>query len=128
VRRPIRSAASRGYFYGATVTLEGECVFRPLPPHDRVIINPGSKTPFSLGIYESTSYNANYNYNYDEGFAAVPDFGGSSFGFIPGRKHFVVIAPGTKATCAPCAARSPEPARLSQRASERLSLGEGRAS
>jgi len=27
-------------------------------------------------------------YNYDEGFAAVPDFGGSSFGFIPGRKHF----------------------------------------
>jgi hypothetical protein len=63
-------------------------VFRPLPPHDRVIIYPGSKTPLSLGIYESTSYNANYNYNYAEGFAAVPDFGGRSFGFIPGRKHF----------------------------------------
>jgi hypothetical protein len=73
-------------FYGATVTLEeGVRVFRPLPPHDRVIINPGSKTPLSLGIYESNSYNANYNYNYDEGF---PDFGGGSFGFLPGRKHF----------------------------------------
>ncbi|HEU0060005.1 MAG TPA: hypothetical protein VFR19_09035 [Hyphomicrobiaceae bacterium] len=73
-------------FYGATVTLEeGVRVFRPLPPHDRVIINPGSKTPLSLGIYESNNYNANYNYNYDEGFAAVPDFGGSNFGFIPGR-------------------------------------------
>ena len=76
-------------FYGATVTLEeGVRVFRPLPPHDRVIINPGSKTPLSLGIYESNSYNANYNYNYDEGFTAVPDFGGSNFGFIPGRKQF----------------------------------------
>ena len=75
-------------FYGATVTLEeGVRVFRPLPPHDRVIINPGSKTPLSLGIYESNSYNANYNYNYDEGFAAVPDFGGSSVGFMPGRKQ-----------------------------------------
>ena len=73
-------------FYGATVTLEeGVRVVRPLPPHDRVIINPGSKTPLSLGIYESNNYNANYNYNYDEGFAAVPDFGGNNFGFIPGR-------------------------------------------
>jgi len=73
------------------VTLEeGVRVFRPLPPHDRVIINSGSKTPPSLGIYESNSYNANYNYNYnyDDEFTAVPDFGGSSFGFIPGRQHF----------------------------------------
>jgi hypothetical protein len=76
-------------FYGAAVTLEeGVRVFRPLPPHDRVIINPGSKTPLSLGIYESNNYNANYNYNYDEGIAAVSDFDGGNFGFIPGRKHF----------------------------------------
>jgi hypothetical protein len=47
-------------FYGATVTLEeGVRVFRPLPPHERVIINPGSKTPLSLGIYESQNYNTN---------------------------------------------------------------------
>ena len=76
-------------FYGATVTLEeGVRVFRPLPPHERVIINPGSKTPLSLGIYESRSYNANYNYNYDEGFVDVPDLDGGNFGFFAGRKHF----------------------------------------
>jgi hypothetical protein len=29
-------------FYGATVSIEeGVRVFRPLPPHDRVIVNPG---------------------------------------------------------------------------------------
>ena len=34
-------------FYGATVTIEdGVRVFRPLPPHDRIIIvNPGGTTP-----------------------------------------------------------------------------------
>ena len=38
-------------FYGATVTLEeGVRVFRPLPRHDRVIINPAGRTPLSLGI------------------------------------------------------------------------------
>ena len=31
-------------FYGATVTVEeGVRVFRPLPPHDRVIINPDAQ-------------------------------------------------------------------------------------
>jgi hypothetical protein len=75
-------------FYGATVTLEeGVREFKPLPPHDRVIINPGSKTPLSLGICASNSYNANYSYKCDEGFSAVPDFGGGC-GFLPGRKHF----------------------------------------
>ena len=35
-------------FYGATVTIEaGVRVFRPLPPHDRVIINPGNATPLT---------------------------------------------------------------------------------
>jgi hypothetical protein len=43
-------------FYGATVTLEeGVRVFRPLPPHDRVIINPNN-TPVYLGFSESHSY------------------------------------------------------------------------
>ena len=38
-------------FYGATVTVErGVRVFRPLPPHDRVIINPGGQTPLSLNV------------------------------------------------------------------------------
>lgn len=38
-------------FYGATISLEaGVRVFRPLPPHDRVIINPGNRTPLNLTI------------------------------------------------------------------------------
>lgn len=49
-------------FYGATVTLEeGVRVFRPLPHHDRVIINPGGRTPLSL------SFEENRTYNYDRG-------------------------------------------------------------
>ena len=42
-------------FYGATVTVEeGVRVFRPLPPHDRIIINPGNATP--IGIDVGTGY------------------------------------------------------------------------
>jgi hypothetical protein len=38
-------------FYGATVTMEaGVRVFRPLPPHDRVIINPGNATPINIEV------------------------------------------------------------------------------
>ena len=37
-------------FYGATVTIEeGVRVFRPLPHHDRVIINPNN-TPVTLEV------------------------------------------------------------------------------
>jgi hypothetical protein len=44
-------------FYGATVTLEsGVRVFRALPPHSKVIINPGGRTPLSLGFDESRNY------------------------------------------------------------------------
>ena len=47
-------------FYGATVTLEeGVRVFRPLPRHDRVIINPGGQTPLSLGYYKLRNYSFN---------------------------------------------------------------------
>jgi hypothetical protein len=36
-------------FYGATVSVEeGVRVFRPLPSHDRVIINPGYGAPVGL--------------------------------------------------------------------------------
>jgi hypothetical protein len=39
-------------FYGATVTLEeGVRVFRPLPPHERVIINPWQQdAPFARDL------------------------------------------------------------------------------
>ncbi len=37
-------------FYGATITIEaGVRVFRPLPPHDRIIINPDNATLLHLG-------------------------------------------------------------------------------
>jgi hypothetical protein len=42
-------------FYGATVTLEeGVRVFRPLPPHARIVINPGNRTPIHLGLEETS--------------------------------------------------------------------------
>lgn len=38
-------------FYGATVTIEeGVRVFRPLPPHDRVIIVPRGVGPVSIDV------------------------------------------------------------------------------
>jgi hypothetical protein len=44
-------------FYGATVTLEeGVRVFRPLPPHDRVIINPGNATPVTITVGDGPGY------------------------------------------------------------------------
>src|ERR1700741_4835924 len=53
-------------FYGATVTLEeGVRVFRPLPRHDRIIINPGGKTPLSLEVNET------HNHNFDQGGGSV---------------------------------------------------------
>ena len=71
-------------FYGATVTLEaGVRVFRPLPPHSKVIINPGGTTPLNLGIDESRSYH-NHTYNTPpepRGQGAAYDAGG---GYYPG--------------------------------------------
>ncbi|MFM9943081.1 MAG: hypothetical protein ACKVP7_26735 [Hyphomicrobiaceae bacterium] len=80
-------------FYGATVTLEeGVRVFRPLPYHDRVIINPGGRTNLSLGFEETR----NYNYNYDRGgqdrdrgeyeSGGASPFYGSSVGDGPSRR------------------------------------------
>jgi hypothetical protein len=42
-------------FYGATITIEaGVRVFRPLPPHDRVIIAPDNAAPIYLGAGTGT--------------------------------------------------------------------------
>jgi hypothetical protein len=58
-------------FYGATVTLEaGVRVYRPLPPHDRVIINPNGRTPLHLGFEQNTWTSHNYNQNTNSGRAA----------------------------------------------------------
>lgn len=68
-------------FYGATVTLEeGVRVFRALPPHKQVIINPDSKAPVSLGFNETVEHK--YNYYKAEPQAApdavAPMYGGSA--------------------------------------------------
>jgi hypothetical protein len=41
--------------YGASVTVEeGVRVFRPLPPHKHVVINPENRATVSLGVNEFT--------------------------------------------------------------------------
>ena len=51
-------------FYGATVTLEeGVRVFRSLPSHDRVIINPGGRTPLNLAYEQHHSTSENFFYD-----------------------------------------------------------------
>lgn len=63
-------------FYGATVTLEeGVRVFRPLPPHNRIIINPGAKASLSLGFEEHVT--KNYNYNQSSSSSSSGSGGGS---------------------------------------------------
>lgn len=77
-------------FYGAVVTEEeGVRVFRPLPPPDRVIINPHGRTPLSLGFNETYVTERNYNYNYSESRVDGDDGGcvrGIYGGYGPG--HF----------------------------------------
>jgi hypothetical protein len=59
---PVTTRIEPRPFYGATVTIEhGVRVIRPLPPHDRVIINPNA-TPMQLNIGDP-GYRSNY-YNY----------------------------------------------------------------
>ena len=63
--------------YGAIVTIEnGVKVYRVLPPHDRIIINPEGKTPLHLGYEQVTvnERNQNYNYHYGPGYPA-PTYG-----------------------------------------------------
>jgi hypothetical protein len=77
-------------FYGATVTIEeGVRVFRPLPPHDRVIINPGGRTNLNLTSEEHRSTSHNYFYG-RPGAVVAPsgDFTGAGPGYFPyGSRH-----------------------------------------
>lgn len=76
-------------FYGATVTLEeGVRVFRPLPPHQRIIINPGAKANVSLGFEDNVT--TNYGAQSSAAAAAAAASGGASdngvfFGGFAGR-------------------------------------------
>lgn len=77
-------------FYGATVTLEeGVRVFRPLPSHDRIIINPNGQTPVYLGINESQNFSFSHNtYSGDGGLVGpgYPAYYGG-FGNVLPRGH-----------------------------------------
>ena len=70
-------------FYGATVTLEADVrVYRPLPPHDRVIINPNGRTPLHLGFEQNTWTSHNYNHDsgrVSEGVAPVGGYAAGGF-------------------------------------------------
>lgn len=73
-------------FYGATVTLEeGVRVFRPLPSHDRVIINPGGATPLHLSFEEKR--HVSHNYGSSPSYAPESSYGAS--GVLPygGGRH-----------------------------------------
>ena len=76
--------------YGATVTIEkGVRVYRPLPPHDRVIINPGGKTPLSIGIVDGGTYGPSASAVSDSGDRYLGDTAGAAGTFLPraNRQH-----------------------------------------
>ena len=51
VADPVTTRIEPRPFYGDTVTIEaGVRVFRPLPPHDQVIIDPGYATPRNVDV------------------------------------------------------------------------------
>ena len=53
-------------FYGATVTVEeGVRVFRPLPPHNCVIINPDGKAAVSLNLNQAHIDSRTYIHSVD---------------------------------------------------------------
>ena len=74
--------------YGATVTLEhGVRVYRPLPPQDRVIINPGGKTPLYIGIGDGGAYGSGSNSS-SESYAGRNGSGvGGGAAFLPRGQH-----------------------------------------
>lgn len=68
-------------YYGAVVTVEqGVRVWRPLPPHDRIIINPEGKASVNIDIdakhkngngeMASNGNHERYGSGYSEGYAA----------------------------------------------------------
>jgi hypothetical protein len=71
-------------FYGATITLEeGVRVFRPLPPHKHVIVNPGNRTPLSLSFNEVVEKSYNYHYGEDRVGPFDGDLGHGGVGVAP---------------------------------------------
>lgn len=78
-------------YYGAVITIEqGVRVFRPLPPHRHIIINPGGKTPLNLSfeennvtVYERHVIEADVGTNGYAGAYAPGIYGG----FIGNRRH-----------------------------------------
>lgn len=71
-------------FYGATVTIEaGVRVFRALPPHDRVVINPGGRTNLNLSLEEHRSTSHNYNYDRSARTAPAAAADGSAGAYLP---------------------------------------------
>ena len=74
-------------FYGATVTLEeGVRVFRPLPPHGRVIINPGGRTPLNLSYEDHRSVSHNYHYGEPAAAAASASASAVPYGSVRGHR------------------------------------------
>jgi hypothetical protein len=70
-------------FYGATITIEeGVRVFRPLPPHRQIIINPDGKTPLNL-TFEERNVTVNQYQTITEPEADDVRFGYGG-GFYPG--------------------------------------------
>ncbi len=71
-------------FYGATITLEeGVRVYRPLPPHRQIIINPDGRTPLNLTFEERNTVVHHHQYQYSDG-GSGGDVIGYGGGFFPG--------------------------------------------
>jgi len=98
-------------FYGATVTIEeGVRVYRPLPPHRHVIINPDGKTPLNLTFEDRNIVVHQYMYsasepgesagNYIEGYGPGIFYGGRRHhrginrGGRPGGGHMIHVPGG----------------------------------
>jgi hypothetical protein len=101
-------------FYGAVITVEeGVRVFRPLPPHKHVVINPDNRTPVSLGFNEIVEKSYNYYYGEDRPVGSDGGFGGFAGPGLPRRsRDFPASRFGYAAQAAPTpaytrSARSP---------------------
>ncbi len=71
-------------FHGATITLEeGVRVYRPLPSHRHIIINPDGKTPLNLTFEERNTVVHHHQYQYSDGEPDDVRFGYGG-GFFPG--------------------------------------------
>ncbi len=87
-------------FYGAVVTEEeGVRVFRPLPPHRHVIINPDGRAPLNLTIEDrNVTVNHNYPTPVVEGGDGAGRFVGGGYGGFwtgdRGRRHVRRQHPG----------------------------------